>query len=375
MKLGSIQKQLAWQSAFELRGCPPESLLFGNQQSPELAAHINLCRFCKDKLASASDEIIHWSKLADNLLKTPIYHASITVPAPGQIWSLPRSLSGWGSANLHYNPPRVLLLEPARENDCLLRVAQTYTAAELMGSDDIWLSEQYGFAEIWNAYAIHKKDLDSCWGTLDDNTLKKVLSVWRIIGNNSARHHDQPVKIGQASILGQFRKLEAEVGAYCAAKSTASEGIISNVLSLTPAPKIPSFTVPACTDWEKLNERVRAIAAYWEPDWVGLQATAADTPEQKNTFRLEDGEIRVACNWRSGYGNKPAYVHVHWNADICDSGELWLVFIKPGSETILAEICLGDRYEGEEVFSSRDLGFDPSCEKWAMSIYLKEKQP
>lgn len=373
MKLGSIQKQLAWQNAFELRGCPPEALLFCNSKAPELAAHIALCGICKEKLESAGDDLSPWVKLAEQLPAKSIHKSPGAIPSPGQIWSLSRRLSGWSPANLHYNAPNVLILEIVKENECLLKVAQTHTAAELMGTGDVWLAKWCGFAETWNTYYICKEDLEFCRGTIEARVLAKVLSTLQQVGERCGKHHESSEYTFNASIVDQFRKLEIEVGSYCAARSSIHADA-STGANQTQLPPITADGIRCRTDWKELNEKVRSVAAYWEPDWVGMQATAADAPVQKNTFRLEDGEIHIACYWKSQYGNKPSYIHVRWSADICCGGELWLVFIRPGSESILAEIRLGDRYEGEEAFSSKDLGFDPSCEKWAMSIYLKEKQ-
>ena len=116
---------------------------------------------------------------------------------------------------------------------------------------------------------------------------------------------------------------------------------------------------------------VRWLSPLWQPQWVGELVTAADIPEQEHVFRLEDGEIKISCSWRSQYNENPAYVWVSWWADISTPGELWVRFARPETETVLAEICLGTHLEGEKVFTNDDLGFDPSREKWAISLILR----
>ncbi len=110
----------------------------------------------------------------------------------------------------------------------------------------------------------------------------------------------------------------------------------------------------------------------WEPQWIEQRATAADLPEQKHVFRRPDGEITVSCFWRGTYRNKPAYISISWKADITTCNELRARFINPETREQLAEVYLGTCTAGEEVFTSDDLGFDPSQERWAMTLIVKE---
>jgi hypothetical protein len=111
---------------------------------------------------------------------------------------------------------------------------------------------------------------------------------------------------------------------------------------------------------------------YWEPQWTGQQATAADIPEQKHVFRREDGDINVSCFWRSQHRKKPAYISISWKANVTTRNEIRARFINSETREHLAEVDLGSHFMGEEVFTSDDLGFDPSCERWAMALVLKE---
>jgi hypothetical protein len=128
-------------------------------------------------------------------------------------------------------------------------------------------------------------------------------------------------------------------------------------------------------DLSSLKDRVvTRLSSLWQPRWVGKLRTAAATqiPEQKHVFRMEDGKITLSCSWRSRYHENPAHVQVSWRTDIPTPGELWVRFTRSGTETILAEVRLGTRRIGKAVFTSDDLGFDPSREGWAISLILRE---
>jgi hypothetical protein len=111
---------------------------------------------------------------------------------------------------------------------------------------------------------------------------------------------------------------------------------------------------------------------YWEPQWTEQQATAADIPEQAHVFRREDGDIEISCFWRSQYRKKPAYISISWRANVTTRNEIRARFINSETREHLAEVDLGTHLMGEEIFTSDDLGFDPSSERWAMALVLKE---
>lgn len=111
---------------------------------------------------------------------------------------------------------------------------------------------------------------------------------------------------------------------------------------------------------------------YWEPEYAGLQATAADIPQQEHTFSLTEGDIQLTCNWGGPQGSDPAFIWLKWRANIEEERELYARFVDPETQTMRYEARLGTYLEGEETFSSRELGFDPSRERWAVSIVLKE---
>jgi hypothetical protein len=116
---------------------------------------------------------------------------------------------------------------------------------------------------------------------------------------------------------------------------------------------------------------VRWISELWEPQWAGQPATAADIPQQAHSFTSEDGDIKLSCYWKGQYKDEPAYIQIAWKADLITEDEIWIRFMNPLTQVIRCEVCLGTSLVGEETFTSRDLGFDPSDERWAISVVLQ----
>lgn len=117
---------------------------------------------------------------------------------------------------------------------------------------------------------------------------------------------------------------------------------------------------------------VRWVSELWEPQWAGQLVTATDIPEQTYLFTSEHGDINVFCDWRAEYGDEPAHIHIAWRADLLMERTIWLRFVFPETKVTCHEACLGTRAVGEETFTSQDLGFDPSAQKWALSVILTE---
>lgn len=135
--------------------------------------------------------------------------------------------------------------------------------------------------------------------------------------------------------------------------------------------RIPPATLPSHTLSE--TEHQHAIATeYWEPLLAGQRATAACIPTQEHLFRREDGDIKVSCFWRARYHDKPAFIKISWNANIKVRSEIRAHFINPDTHELRSEIRLGTQLAGEEWFTSHELGFDPSSEKWAIAIIVQE---
>jgi len=117
-----------------------------------------------------------------------------------------------------------------------------------------------------------------------------------------------------------------------------------------------------------ISKMIIKISSLWNPMWTGEFVTASDIPNQSYSFSEEFGTIDIVCNWKPSYGNTPAYISLSWKADITINCELWARFENPETHNVLSEICLGTSLIGEEFFTSEELEFNPSCEKWAISI-------
>jgi len=127
----------------------------------------------------------------------------------------------------------------------------------------------------------------------------------------------------------------------------------------------------------KLKQAGRALITWlspcWQPQWAGQFVGAGDIPEQTHTFRLEQGAIEVACSWKPRSGNTPAYLDFSWKADMMMEGELWCRFVHTDTDLVLGEVPLGQSKEGGKYFTAQTLGFEPSQEKWAIVILMKQQ--
>lgn len=125
---------------------------------------------------------------------------------------------------------------------------------------------------------------------------------------------------------------------------------------------------------EKEGSVIEAITSWisqsWEPQWAGQPVTAADIPEQEHLFRMDDGEIRLSCFWREARGDYPTYIRVAWEANITSPSRIEARFTDPETREIRAQVCLGTHLTGEKIFTSEDLGFNPSREKWTVAMIL-----
>jgi hypothetical protein len=144
--------------------------------------------------------------------------------------------------------------------------------------------------------------------------------------------------------------------------------------------EIPLSIKPEWETWVKNiislpSHLVRWVSDLWQPQWAGSPVTAADIPEDKKAFDVKDGEIEISCLWRSQQAANPAYIQISWAANFAADRELWALFFDPDTKEVLAEIPLGAYLEGGKNITSETLGFDPSNEKWAISILLKEREP
>lgn len=122
----------------------------------------------------------------------------------------------------------------------------------------------------------------------------------------------------------------------------------------------------------KLKQRMLDI--FWIPEGAGLRRTSSGFFEEKHTFVIGDDEVRITCNWEEQEEDEPAYLWLSWNAQISIEKELWIIFLDPETQGIRYETNLGTKLTGESIFTQKELRFDPSSEKWAISIMLQETE-
>lgn len=125
---------------------------------------------------------------------------------------------------------------------------------------------------------------------------------------------------------------------------------------------------------EGINKNlIGMISSIWRPEWAGELVTAADIRKQTKTLNLDEGIVMLSCSWGTEDDHGPAFLTVSWRVDVEGSFEIWALFLDPDKETIFSEIYLGTSYEGEELFTTKMLNFDPSVQNWAIAIVLKKK--
>ncbi len=119
---------------------------------------------------------------------------------------------------------------------------------------------------------------------------------------------------------------------------------------------------------------IQWFSPLWKPQWTGQFVGAGDAPQQTHRFRLEQGAIEISCTWKPQQGTTPAYLDFSWKADLLMEGELSCRFVQPDTQAVLADLPLGSSKEGGQYFSSQALGFDPTREKWAIVILVKQAE-
>jgi hypothetical protein len=206
-----LQEKLAWQTAYQLRACPVDALLFAGKarKAPTMAAHLAICSFCNERLELSKDErsaFADFSQQMSKRLQQPVKGA----PKAGQIWTLAAKSAGWGSRNRHYNPPRVLLLN-AIEGSKGFIASQLFSEKALMGLGDVWLNNSFGFAEAWNTYSVHADMLELCWGAVSGSLLTDVCRATDMDWESSP----------EGSLLQSFRQIEVSVASFFSMQAVA----------------------------------------------------------------------------------------------------------------------------------------------------------
>jgi len=218
----------AWSLAWNLRCCPPDMILAA-ELSPELEGHLQLCPLCR------RDREGGFSAIRFDLPERDASRAGKNKPQIGQLWSLAGSLSGWGAKSRYYSPPVVLVTGSA--GDSAVHVVQTFGDNRLVGADDVRLDNGItGFAEPWNRYTMHNRDLEFFLGSVSEDCMQRLL-----------RAMDNPaVSSPPGSLLWFFRQMEVETGWFFARHSIAGllqpivdEGIVNSRTLLEDLRELP----------------------------------------------------------------------------------------------------------------------------------------
>ncbi len=121
-----------------------------------------------------------------------------------------------------------------------------------------------------------------------------------------------------------------------------------------------------------LEQAIQWCTSLWQPQWAGVEVSANDIPRQTHEFQGEDGTIKLSCDWRGKYRTHSAFIRIEWQAELTSRSEIYARFINPDTQEVRAEVALGKHLSGEKALSSKELGFDPATEKWAIVIGMKE---
>ena len=121
-----------------------------------------------------------------------------------------------------------------------------------------------------------------------------------------------------------------------------------------------------------VKDLIQWISPIWQPKFVGIPVTASEIPKQSNSFIMDDGTINISCYWKHQSHDNPAFVNISWKVNISNPCEIWAQFINPETHERLSKVKLGRNLSGEKIFTSDDLGFNPTKTKWAISIILME---
>ena len=188
----------AWLLAQRMRCCPPDDILFGDvEKDKALEDHLQDCQSCRQARLDFPDGI--------NMQLPKIKNKKNSL-SPGELWSISPDMRGWGEKNRYYNPPVVLITADAGGYG--FTVVQTYCNMLLAGKDDIALNgeanELTGFAQPWNRYTLHRKNLGIYLGRVSEPCLQEVILAL----------DNEPEEVKPGSLLWFFRHMEVETGWY-----------------------------------------------------------------------------------------------------------------------------------------------------------------
>lgn len=293
--------QQAWQTAFLLRTCPSDAVLRSTVPDENLTRHLASCALCREKRAMPAEETGAWQKLFNAF--APQVHKAVNKPQAGQVWVLRKELARWGNDGYFYAPPNVLLLD-VPEDTQNLHIAQLYTDKRLMGDGDVWLGDQFGFAQSWNCYSIPRNALE-CWlGAVSESLVSEVVS--------KVAMNMQPPAVD--SIISFFREMETAVGlnavqameAVKAAESSQNEAFLQNIFG-TIADAYKKLSGFKLSDYA--DSLLDLLSTARDPQAITPVIAATSIPLQVNiVIKQRDGAITIKTvgatltesNWDDG---------------------------------------------------------------------------
>jgi hypothetical protein len=294
--ISPIDMQQAWQTAFQLRTCPSDTVLRSKVPDENLERHLDSCSNCREKRNMPAEHVDAWQKLFDKF--APQIHQAVSAPQPGQVWVLSKKLSRWGDDGYYYSPPNVLLLGKLNDGKGF-RAAQLYSDRRLMGEGDVWLGDRFGFAQAWNTY-VFNQDAIECWlGNAKDSQVIEVI--------NAGALAYAPME--ENSILSFFRKMEIAVGknvSVAACNLPVIESFLESIFgSLADAyDKLKKFKLP-----EYADSLLGLLSSARDPHAITPVVAATSIPLQVNVIiKQQNGAITIntvgamltESNWDDG---------------------------------------------------------------------------
>lgn len=269
----SWEMRLAWQIAWQARGCPPGRVLRAGEigGDPRLGEHLAQCPFCSDE-AREGPGLEAWRSLATEMREGAVPPASER-PSPGQVWTVRSDLAGWGPKNRFYNPPSVLVLETETGVPKAVRVAQVYDDMRLSGPGDIAIGGDF-FAEAWNVYTLSEDDLERCVADFQETAA-------RMVADSTVRA--AAAELEESSLIMAFRRLEVEVGAFFSSASVAR--LMAAVEHPASVRLLECFPTP------------ETLIRYLEEAHPGIRVpqTAGDTLSTLAVTRLPEAQLPMAA--------------------------------------------------------------------------------
>lgn len=327
--------QQAWQTAFLLRTCPSDTVFRSTVPDENLTRHLASCALCREKRAMPAEETGAWQKLFNAF--APQVHKAVNKPQAGQVWVLRKELARWGNDGYFYSPPNVLLLDVPGDTQNL-HIAQLYTDKRLMGDGDVWLSDQFGFAQSWNCYSIPRNALE-CWlGTVSESLVSEVAT-------RAAMNMQPPAA---DSIISFFREMETAVGlsAVQAMESEPAEVVDKSIIDLLPGLKL---AIGGTKEFmlDITMETLELLRATFRPALVlrggPAKHSAATLPDEQKKLIQENCQVipielkitgetlTISIKWLHGKPLKAPLLNVLFNGvNIEDIG-----FVRESSEKIV----------------------------------------